>query len=122
MASPTFFGVKTGANNRAIFCHGVKMAVAGNVSILRYGDDTPCGLYLAAHRNPIRRYTMAPEHSPLAYRVPDACRAAGIGKTSLYALAAAGKLRLVRVAGRTLVPADDLRALIASAPQAKQAN
>ena len=59
--------------------------------------------------------------TPLAYRISDACRVAGIGKTSLYALAAAGKLRLIRVAGRTLVPADDLRALIASAPSTKQA-
>ncbi len=54
--------------------------------------------------------------APLAYRVPDACTVLGIGRTSLYELMAAGKLRAIRVAGRTLVDAESARALIASAP------
>lgn len=49
---------------------------------------------------------------PIAYRVPDACRVAGIGKSKLYELAAAGKLRLSRVGGRTLVPHAELQRLI----------
>jgi excisionase family DNA binding protein len=49
---------------------------------------------------------------PIAYRVPDACRMAGIGKSKLYELAAAGKLRLSRVGGRTLVPHVELQRLI----------
>jgi hypothetical protein len=36
----------------------------------------------------------------------------GPGRTKTYALAAEGKLRLVRVAGRTLVDGDSLRALL----------
>lgn len=54
--------------------------------------------------------------APLAYRVPDACAVLGIGRTSLYELMAAGKLRAIRIAGRTLVDAESARALIASAP------
>jgi excisionase family DNA binding protein len=49
---------------------------------------------------------------PLAYRISDACRVIGIGRTSLYELAADGKLSMIKVAGRTLVPASSLRALI----------
>ena len=48
----------------------------------------------------------------LAYRIDEACRALGIGRTSLYALAASGQLRLVKIAGRTLVPESELRRLI----------
>jgi excisionase family DNA binding protein len=50
----------------------------------------------------------------LAYRVNDACHITGIGRTSLYKLATEGKLRLVKVAGRTLVDAASLRALFAT--------
>ena len=42
--------------------------------------------------------------APRAYRVPDACRALGVGRSTLYKLASAGKLRLVRIGGRTVVP------------------
>ena len=54
------------------------------------------------------------EAERLAFRVDDACRVAGIGRTSLYKLANDGKLRLVKVAGRTLVDAASLRALFGS--------
>ena len=52
-------------------------------------------------------------YEPIAYRISDACRVAGIGKSKLYALAAEGKLRLSRVVGRTLVPRAELQRLIA---------
>ncbi len=42
--------------------------------------------------------------TPRAYRVPDACRALGVCRSTLYKLASAGKLRLVRIGGRTVVP------------------
>ena len=48
----------------------------------------------------------------LAYRVPDACTALGIGRTSLYELVKAGKIRLVKIAGRTLVPRSELDRLL----------
>lgn len=46
-----------------------------------------------------------------AYRVDEACRALGIGRTSLYALVNAGELRLIKIAGRTLVPRSELERL-----------
>ena len=52
---------------------------------------------------------------PLSYNVEDACRMIGIGRTSIYRLATEGKIRIIKVAGRSLVPADSLRALIATA-------
>jgi hypothetical protein len=52
---------------------------------------------------------------PLAYRVNDASRVSGLGRTTLYKLHAEGKLAMIRVAGRTLIPADSLKALIQNA-------
>lgn len=46
-----------------------------------------------------------------AYRIEDACRALGIGRTSLYSLIKSGDLRVVRVAGRTVVPRSELERL-----------
>jgi excisionase family DNA binding protein len=56
---------------------------------------------------------------PLAYRVGDACAVLGIGRTSLYELIAAGKLRAVCIAGRTLIPVESARALVANASKDK---
>jgi predicted DNA-binding transcriptional regulator AlpA len=42
--------------------------------------------------------------APKARRVPDACRALGISRATLYKLASQSKVRLVRIAGRTVVP------------------
>lgn len=49
---------------------------------------------------------------PLAYTVKQACALSTIGKTTLYRLASDGKLRLIRVGGRTVIPADSLHALL----------
>ena len=48
----------------------------------------------------------------IGFTVRDACLLGGFGRTSLYALARTGKLHLVKVAGRTLVAGDSLRALL----------
>ncbi len=62
----------------------------------------------------IDRTRAAPaEVERLAFRVKDACTAAGIGRTTLYKLAGEGHLRLIKVGGRTLIDAASLRALIA---------
>ena len=45
------------------------------------------------------------------YTVSDACAALGIGRTSLYALAKSGELKLIKIAGRTLVPRSELERL-----------
>lgn len=58
----------------------------------------------------------APEK--LAYTVPEALAAIGIGRTNLYKLAGEGKLALRKVGGRTLVTADSLRRLIDEAEAA----
>ncbi len=43
-------------------------------------------------------------NSPRARRINDACDALQISRSHLYALAAAGKIKLIRIGGRTLVP------------------
>jgi|HigsolmetaAR202D_1030399.scaffolds.fasta_scaffold09238_3 excisionase family DNA binding protein len=51
----------------------------------------------------------APEK--FAYRISEACNALGIGRTSLYKLVHQGKLRLIKIAGRSLVPRSELERL-----------
>jgi hypothetical protein len=46
-----------------------------------------------------------------SYRVRDACMMAGVGRTKLYELVNAGKLKKHTVAGCTLIDGDSLRAL-----------
>ena len=54
------------------------------------------------------RATDAHKH---AYRVDEACYALGIGRTSLYELVKLGELKLIKVAGRTLVPLSEIERL-----------
>lgn len=49
----------------------------------------------------------------IAYSVKEACRASSLGRITLYAHIAAGRLLARRVGGRTLIPAESLHALIA---------
>lgn len=49
----------------------------------------------------------------LGYSIREACRASSLGRTTLYAHIAAGRLRAVRIGGRTIIPAESLHALIA---------
>jgi len=50
-----------------------------------------------------------------AFRVNDACRAIGLGRTALYGLIAEGKLKPIKVAGRTLIPRSEIERLIEEA-------
>ncbi len=52
---------------------------------------------------------------PLTVRVNDAAAMLSLSRTSLYALAKSGQLRLVRIAGRSLVPMEDIKRLVAEA-------
>ncbi|MDR3493356.1 MAG: helix-turn-helix domain-containing protein [Ancalomicrobiaceae bacterium] len=52
---------------------------------------------------------------PLSYRVDDACRALGIGRTTLYGLIACGQLKAIKIAGRTLIPRSEIERLVAEA-------
>jgi excisionase family DNA binding protein len=55
------------------------------------------------------------QHYPkkLAYSIKEACEASSLGRTSIWGHISAGRLRAVRVGGRTLIPAESLLALIA---------
>jgi excisionase family DNA binding protein len=54
-----------------------------------------------------------PETNPkLAFTIREACAASTLGKTTLYAHINAGRLKAVRLGGRTIIPADSLRLLI----------
>jgi excisionase family DNA binding protein len=48
----------------------------------------------------------------LAYSVREACEASSLGRTTIYAHIAAGRLEAKRIGGRTIIPAASLRRLI----------
>lgn len=48
----------------------------------------------------------------LGYSIREACRASSLGRTTIYAHIAAGRLRATRVGGRTVIPAESLQDLI----------
>jgi excisionase family DNA binding protein len=52
------------------------------------------------------------EPNKLAYSIKEACSASSLGRTTLYSHIAAGRLKAIRVGGRTLIPADSLLALV----------
>ena len=56
---------------------------------------------------------------PLAYSIKEACATSSLGRTTIYAHIAAGRLRSVRIGGRTIIPADSLHALL-EGPEADQ--
>jgi len=57
---------------------------------------------------------MKPEivHPKLAYSIREACQVSSLGKTTLYSHIATGRLKAVRIGGRTVIPADALHALL----------
>jgi excisionase family DNA binding protein len=69
----------------------------------------------AQTENPRRRRRSArpaPLPEPLAYGLADAARVTGLSRATLRRRAAEGKIRLVKVGGRTLVPAESLKRLL----------
>lgn len=56
---------------------------------------------------------MANGDDKLAYSIKEACKATSLSKTTIYAHIAAGKLRVVRIGGRTVIPVESLRELVA---------
>ena len=57
------------------------------------------------------------EQTPVAFRLNDAAKLLGISRGSIYLLHKAGQIKLVSLAGRTLVPATELNRIIADAPK-----
>ena len=53
------------------------------------------------------------EHLRLAYSIKEACQASSLGRTSIYGHIQTGRLRAVRIGGRTIIPAESLHRLIA---------
>ena len=53
--------------------------------------------------------------SKLAYSIKEACAASSLGRTTIYAHIAAGRLRAIRIGGRTVIPADSLHAFVGGA-------
>lgn len=53
-------------------------------------------------------------NTPLAHRVPEACRRLGIGRSALYELIKTGELRAIKIGKRTLIPETELQKIIAA--------
>ena len=49
----------------------------------------------------------------IAYSIREACRASSLGRSTLYNHIAAGRLSVIRIGGRTLIPADAFHSFIA---------
>jgi excisionase family DNA binding protein len=49
----------------------------------------------------------------LGYSIREACEVTSLGRTTIYKHIAAKRLRVSRVGGRTIIPAESLRALVA---------
>lgn len=54
----------------------------------------------------------APLDHHRAYKIPEACKRLQISKSSLWKYAALGKIKLVRIGGRTLLAGDELKRLL----------
>lgn len=57
---------------------------------------------------------LSPNFNPpkVAYSIKEACAASSLGRTTIYGHIAAGRLRVTRIGGRTVIPAESLRALV----------
>jgi len=58
------------------------------------------------------------EPEKLAYSIKDAAKALGLGTTTINRMIKDGRLKAVKIGGRTLIPAAALRAIIDNAPPA----
>jgi excisionase family DNA binding protein len=63
-------------------------------------------------KKPRRRLRAAPHPYAFTYTVADTEAMCGFGRTKIYELVRAGKLRLMKVGARSLINGDDLRALL----------
>jgi excisionase family DNA binding protein len=54
----------------------------------------------------------------LAHTIADATKVSGLGRTTLYEAIGAGKIEARKAGGRTLIPAESLRAFLNSLPAA----
>jgi excisionase family DNA binding protein len=59
----------------------------------------------------IREKNGEPANARLVWRIKDACMALSVSRSHVYDLAAAGKLKLVKIGGRTLIPDAEVQRL-----------
>ena len=50
--------------------------------------------------------------TPLAYRVKEFCRRVGISPATFYKYVSLGKIRVIKIGGRTLVPAAEVERIL----------
>lgn len=58
-----------------------------------------------------RKSAADPRDVPKARRVSEACSVLGISRSTMYRLAAQGRIRFIRIGSRTLVPETELNRL-----------
>src|SRR3546814_4745782 len=78
---------------------------------------------VASPRGPNGTNIMQPiKHDPpkIGYSIREACQASSLGRTTLYNHISAGRLRAVRVGGRTIISAEALHALIAGEARSEE--
>jgi excisionase family DNA binding protein len=72
----------------------------------------------SAHTVPERRDRRPePEPLPLAYGIADAAKTLGVSKGTVWRRIKGGQIRTVKLGARTLIRAEELRALLAPPPQ-----
>jgi excisionase family DNA binding protein len=59
-----------------------------------------------------RQKPIEPNVLPVAYRIDDAARALGLSRSSIYEMVSHGRLTAVKIAGRTLIPATEIRRIV----------
>lgn len=48
----------------------------------------------------------------LSYSISEACTVSSLGRTTIYGHIASGRLKVTKIGGRTLIPAEALHALV----------
>ena len=56
---------------------------------------------------------MQAHNEPLVNQIPVACSRLGIGRSLLYELIKAGRIKAIKIGNRTLIPESELRRLVA---------
>lgn len=73
-----------------------------------------CTILMSIYRDrpKIRTVIMKEKPERLAYRIDEACASIGIGRSSLYNMIRDGRLKSVKIAGRTLIPRCEIERLL----------
>lgn len=69
---------------------------------------------------PLMNWQLSKQITPLAVRVPEACRLTGIGRSKLYELIKAGELQPVKIGAITLIPMSSLKVLLGLSEQRRR--